>query len=259
MNNQFAITKFLQDSERGSPLLWWSSVAMAIGMAFCFALTLIDPRMLAGANVWEKPAKFFLSLAVHGLTLAWAISLAQGKMRGVKIATWIFVLASWFELIYMVFRASRGEASHFNNTSAFAAIMYGLMGVGSLMLVASSAFAGWRLWQQRGGNAMREAASIGLMLGAVLGTIAGAYLASQTSHWIGGEQSDATGLGLFHWSTTGGDLRVAHFIGLHATQMLPLAGLSGKRLIVYGSAIVVIVATLATFILAVMGIPLLHT
>jgi hypothetical protein len=259
MTTQFAVTQFLQDSKRGSPLLWWSSVAMAIGMAFCFALTLVDPRLLAGANVWEKPSKFFLSLAVHGVTLAWAISLAQGKMRGVKIATWVFILAAWFELIYIVFQASRGEASHFNNTSAFTAIMYGLMGVGSLMLVATSAFVGWRLWQQRGGNVMREAASIGLMLGAVLGTIAGAYLASQTSHWIGGDQSDATGLGFFHWSTTGGDLRVAHFIGLHATQILPLAGLSGKRWVVYGAALVVTGATVATFMLAVMGIPLLHS
>ncbi len=259
MSTTFAVVKFLGDARRGSPLLWGSSLAMIFGMAICVVLTLIDPRLLAGANVWEKPAKFFLSLAVHGVTLAWAISLLTKPTRGIKTAELLFILAAWFELIYIVFRASRGEASHFNNTSTFAAIMYGLMGVGSLMLVATSAFAGWRLWQQRQGEVMREAASVGLVLGAVLGTIAGAYLASHTSHWIGGDQSDATGLGFFHWSTTGGDLRVAHFIGLHATQIVPLAGLSGNRWIVYGAAIVLTVATLATFMLAVMGIPLLHT
>jgi hypothetical protein len=258
MTRQFALVQFLRDAKRGSPLLWWSSVTMIIGLAICFGLSFVDARLFAGSNVWEKPAKFFLSLIVQGITVAWAISLAPQKMRGVKTATGIFTFAAWFELIYIAFRASRGEASHFNDSSAFAIIMYAVMGVGSLSLVATSAFAGWRLWQQRHGDIMREAASVGLMLGAVLGTIAGAFLSSHTGHWIGGDQTDATGLGFFHWSTTGGDLRASHFIGLHATQVVPLAGLSGSRWVIYGVAALMGLAMIATFLLAINGLPVLR-
>ena len=256
MTEEFAIVHLVRSAKRGSPLLWWSSVVMLVGMAICFALPLIDARLIGGVSVWEKPAKFFLSLTVEAVTVAWAISLLPRQALGVKTATWVFVFASWVEMAYIIYRASRGEASHFNQTSVVAIIMYALMGVGAVSLVATSAFIGWRIWQNRAGMVMREAASLGLMLGSVLGLIGGGYLSSHTSHWIGGDLTDATGLPIFHWSTTGGDLRVAHFIGLHATQAVPLAGLSGSRLAVYSVALMCIAAMAGAFILAVMGVPL---
>jgi len=258
MTGEFAITHLFNQAKRGSPLLWWISLAMLLGLLVCFVLQFVDARLLAGVSVWEKPAKFFLSLIVQALTLTWAISLLPRAARGVKIASWFFVAALTVEMVYMIFRASRGEASHFNVGTPFAAIMYTVMGIGSLTLVGTSAFVGWRVWQQRGQSILREAAGLGLMLGALLGTIAGGYLASQTGHWIGGIHNDATGLGFFHWSTTGGDLRVAHFTGLHAAQAVPLAALAGNRWIVYATALVCVVFMAATFAMAVMGIPLLR-
>ena len=198
MKQEFAVVQFLKDAKRGSPVLWRSSVAMAIGMVLCFALPVIDARLIAGVSVWEKPAKFFLSLMVQAMTIAWAISLIPQYARRLKSATWIFVFAAWFEMSYMIFRASRGEASHFNQTSSLAIVMYALMGVGAVSLMVTSAFVGWRVWQQRGASLMREAIGLGLMFGAFLGTIAGAYLSSHTSHWIGGDQTDASGLAFFH-------------------------------------------------------------
>ncbi len=258
MSEEIAIKSFINQSRHASPLLWRFGLVMLIGLSICFVLSLIDIRQLAGVSVWEKPSKFFLSLLVQGLTLAWAISLIQKSVRGVKTASWLFVAAAFLEMTYMIWRASRGEASHFNATSTFAAMMYGVMGVGSLMLVSTSAFIGWRVWQQRGGSLMREAAGVGLILGSVLATFAAGVLSAKTSHWIGGDLTDATGLGLFHWSTTGGDLRVAHFIGLHTTQAVPLAAISGKRWVTYMVALITIVATTGTFLQAIAGIPFLR-
>jgi hypothetical protein len=258
MNQEFALLNFTSEARRGSPLLWWTCLAMLAGMLVCFALQFGDARLLAGVSVWEKPAKFFLSLIVQAATIAWALSLLPKSARGVKSATWLFVAALIVEMVYMIYRASRGEASHFNTSTPFAAIMYGVMGVGALTLTATSGFVGWRVWQQRGSSLMHEAAGLGLMFGALLGTIAGAYLSSQTSHWIGGDQTDATGLAFFHWSTTGGDLRVAHFIGLHAAQAVPLAALSGSRWAVYGVAALCVIMMFVAFGLATLGIPILR-
>ncbi len=257
MSEEFAVIHFFREAKRSSPLLWWASVLMLLGMMVCFAFQFSDARLIAGVSVWEKPAKFFLSLVVQALTLAWAISLIPKSGRGVKTATWMFVAALVLEMSYMIFRASRAEASHFNTGTAFAAIMYAMMGLGALTLTATSAFIGWRVWQQRGSDLMRLAAGVGLMLGALLGTLAGGYLSSHTSHWIGGDMNDATGLGFFHWSTTGGDLRVAHFVGLHTAQAVPLAALLGSKWAVYGVALLCLILMAATFGMAVMGIPLL--
>jgi hypothetical protein len=258
MKQDFAFISFLKSARHGSPLLFWSSGLMAVGMAICFALPFFDTRLIAGVNVWEKPAKFFLSLIVQAITLAWALSLLPQPARGTKTASWIFVAAAWAEMAYIIFRAARGEGSHFNVSTPTAAILYGVMGAGAVTLTFTSAFIGWRIWQQRDARLIREAAGVGLMLGATLGLVAGAYLSSRTSHWIGGDLTDATGLPFFHWSTTGGDLRVSHFIGLHIAQAVPLAALSGHRAVVYGVAAAMALAMFGAFTMAVMGIPILR-
>jgi hypothetical protein len=256
MNQPFAITSFLASARRGSPLLFWSAIAMTLVMAMCLVLPFWDLRQFNGVSTWEKPAKFGLSFVVHFATVAWGMSLLTPQTRGAKTASILMFAAAWFEIVYIVFRASRGEGSHFNSDTFISGLMYGMMGMGALLLTATTAFIGWRIFQQRTDSLMLYATGLGFMLGALLGTIGGGHLSSQPSHWIGGDMTDATGLFFFHWSTTGGDLRVSHFIGLHAIQFVPLAGLSENKAIVWGAAAGVALAMAATFAMALMGIPL---
>ncbi len=70
------------------------------------------------------------------------------------------------------------------------------------------------------------------MLGALLTLITAGVLSMGVDgpgHWVGGDRTDATGLFLTGWSTTGGDLRVPHFFATHLTQAIPLAGLIADR------------------------------
>jgi hypothetical protein len=240
----------------GNSALWWTAIAMTALSIACVALQFVDAREIHGANVWHKPAKFFFSIAVHVATVSWAISLMPLAGKGVKRAAAILATAGWIELAYIAARAARGEASHFNVGTPLDSALYAAMGFGAVSMTAATAYIGWQLWRNRRDGLWSEAAAAGLMLGAVLGTLAGGYLSSQTGHWVGGDMTDATGTGFFGWSTTGGDLRVAHFAGLHALQIVPLAALTGRRSIVWITAALITIGTAATFLLALSGVPL---
>jgi hypothetical protein len=255
----FPIVDFFRNVFAGSRSLAICVGLFAVGAVVCSVLPMFDSRLLLGVSVWEKPAKFFLSLAVHFATVAWALSLIEvkdRKSRGLNWAVGLMTGAAVLELIYIVVQAARGVASHFNTSTPLEAVLYPIMGVGALTLTATAGYVGYCLWRSRKGDLWRGAAGFGLMLGAVLGTLTAGYMSSLTGHNVGGDLSGATGLPFFHWSTTGGDLRVAHFVGLHAMQVVPLAALSGRRSVVYGVAVLVIALTGLTFAQAVMGVPL---
>lgn len=79
------------------------------------------------------------------------------------------------------------------------------------MLVIAG-YVGVRLWRHRRAGVMTEAASIGLIAGAVLGGLAGAYVGAQLSHSVGGDLSDATG------GSSAGPPRAVSLSGLHISS-----------------------------------------
>lgn len=256
---QTPIYGFWRDLFKGSHMLTRNALLLLLGFAACLAAPLVDPQMFNGIDAWHKPAKFFFSLGVQLATVAWALSLVddtQKRSRAVRWSITAMITAAWLEIVYIVFRAARGEGSHYNTDTPLTQALYGVMGLGALTLTITAAIIGLVIWRKRNGDLWREAAGLGLVLGAILATVVGGVLSSNAGHWIGGDQSDATGLPLFYWSTTGGDLRIAHFTGLHAMQLVPFAALSGRRDVVYGMAVAITLVTIALFAQAMMGVPL---
>lgn len=242
-----------------SPLLSRTAIVFTLLFLSAYALTFFDARLLYGVSVWEKPSKFFLSLAIHIATLAWGISLLpaeQQRSRGIRIASVAFVAAAIFELAYMTYQSSRGEASHFNLSTPFHAMMYKLMGLGAVTLTVTTGYLGWRI-RRAGNTVMHFAAGWSFIVSAVTTTAVAGILSSGNGHWIGGDQTDATGLPFFHWSTTGGDLRVAHFAALHIMQAVPLITWfwPGKR-IVGASLAAGVAVVIGLSAQALMGVPL---
>ncbi len=250
--------------------VWWrTALALCVLLAFCAVAPAFDDRLLNGVSVWTKPFKFSLSLAVYFVTLAWFAPLLPGGYFATRKGawmTWVPVACALFEMLYIVMQASRGEASHFNRDTAFHATMFSLMGAGAVTLVTICLWMGVVvLRHHRLHSAYALAVGIGLILTFALGGASGSYMGEHAGHWVGGAATDANGLWLLRWSRDGGDLRVAHFFGMHAMQVLPIvatllpASWSPRRAIgtVIGVAAVYSAATIATFVQAVSGQPLI--
>ncbi len=208
------------------PLWMTAAVGFAALMVACAVFSMFDERTFNGVSVWSKPFKFSLSIAVYFATLAWFAPLLPNGYLEARKGRWLTlvpIVCAVFEMLYIVLQAARGEASHFNNTSVFYSVMYGFMGAGAVALVSICLWMGVVILRHTGTqNPYAFAVGVGLVLTFVLGGGFGGYLGEHMSHWVGGTQSDANGVWLMKWSRDGGDLRVAHFFGMHAMQVLPL-------------------------------------
>jgi hypothetical protein len=255
------LVQFFRTAYAGSSILTINAGIMLLCFAACMALQVVDDRAFNGINVWIKPGKFFFSMVVHYLTVAWALSLIaphQRETRAITGSIWIILITAWAELLYIALRAAQGDASHFNVSTTVNTLLYQVMAVFAVALVVAPAVIGWKIWRLKRGDIWTESVVLGFGLACILAIIVGMTLGGNSSHWIGGDLTDATGLPIFKWSTTGGDLRVAHFIGLHAMQAIPFAALSGKRNVVWGVATFVTIATVLTYIQALSGVPFLR-
>ncbi len=251
------------------PWLWWGGwLALALSVLF-LVLQWQDQRLLQGVSVWTKPWKFHVSVGLHMLTLAWFAALLADtpqRRRAFNAMSAVVLLSAVFELAYITWRAARGEPSHFNVGTAFGSVMYSLMGLGAVLMTAGAGWLGWHILRARDfawDPVLQRGVGIGLLLGWLLGTLSGAYVSSQTGHGVGGTLGDAAGLPIVRWATDGGDLRVAHFFGLHAMQLLPLMAWLFARIgapaaalsQVYAVALVYSAFTAFTFVQALLGRP----
>lgn len=231
------------------------------------ALQAIDPRTLHGVGVWVKPAKFLVSVGIFSLTMAWFWDYVRPERRDSRAMRWtvrLLVAAASFELLYIALQAARGLDSHFNFSSVFHIAMYALMGVAAVVLTATTLPLAWEIARRPRSGLRRDftaAVAIGLMLTFLLGAGFGGYMSAQPGHSVGVEGGRVF---FFGWNRSGGDLRIAHFLGIHAQQAIPLlaavvAGRSVRaRWTALGMGTLAYVAvTLAIFAQAVAGRPLL--
>lgn len=256
------MSALLRELATRQPALARTGLAMLAIAGCCLVAMLLDGRAINGVSVWVKPAKFAVSFVAWCWTLAWAWGvLAPGVRAGLaaRIVLWGTLGAAWFEQIWVTWRAALGQPSHFA-TDGLGAVMYGLMGVGAVTLVALAALLGLLVLLRPDPaqpRPWRVAVGLGLVVGGVLGGFTGASISAQATPHVGGTPGDAGSLPPFFWSRDGGDLRVAHFLSIHAMQALPLLALAGAGLaVVWLGAAGWTALSLGAWMLARAGVPL---
>ncbi|MCT9930529.1 hypothetical protein N5079_09900 [Planotetraspora sp. A-T 1434] len=205
------------------------SGALTVLAVVCLVGLIVDDRTLLGAPVWLKPFKFAVSFCVYSLTLAWLLTLLSQASALAKRLGDLIACLSMVGVGLITFQAARGRQSHFNVSTSEDAAIFGLMGVlVTALWLLTIAVTGLVLLQRVGDRPTTSALRLGLVL-CVMGMAEAYLMVGSTSNAGGisgahsvGVPDGGPGLPLLGWSTTGGDLRVAHFVGLHAMQAVPL-------------------------------------
>jgi hypothetical protein len=206
------------------------TVVSAVGLV-------VDHRMLVGAPIWAKPGKFAFSFGLYAVTWAWMLSLQRRHLRLGRALGTVAAVACAAEVGAVFLQTIRGHRSHFNVATPFDTAMWALMAASIVVLFVANVIGAVLVMRERH---VDRPALWALRLGTLV-TLAGMAVAflmtwgtpDQRAHRpmkiIGahsvGVPDGGPGMPVTGWSTTGGDLRVPHFIGVHGLQVVPLFAL----------------------------------
>ena len=193
----------------------------------------LDHRLIAGELAWIKPFKFSVSLLLYGTSLLFISRYLSGYEALLRYTSRAALVGSIVEVSAIVLQVLRGSPSHFNLATPVDAALW-LVIKAAIMPVAFAIVAMlFMLMRQKNlppvlGASLRWGALL-----TIVGFIPGFLMLLPeslqhifTNHVMLGHNvghSFAT-IPLSGWNAIGGDLRVAHFVGLHGLQVLPLIG-----------------------------------
>lgn len=225
-------SEFIAEMRRRNPLLFGLAVAHLLLLAILLLIAPFDQRTVMGINPWIKPMKFAISIAIYLFTMAWILGELPLKPEAKRRINWILAGTLVIEIVLITMQAARGVTSHFNQATVFDLSVFAIMGAAILINIATAALVAVKFWKA---DLQLPAPYLwGIRLGLtifVCASLEGLVMVSHGAHSVGVADGGA-GLPLLNWSRRGGDLRAAHFFGIHALQILPFIGIlfsSGKR------------------------------
>src|SRR5580704_4253119 len=240
----------LQTRDPGKTLLqraWhtnWPLTMLGVAMILVFlgalAGVLVDHRAITGAPAWLKPAKFALSVSVYCFTFVWLLGFVESQPRLARFAANVTVISFIVEMTVILTQAARGTTSHFNMTTPLNTFLWLTMGAFIVVVwTMTLLLAILLLFERIPDRPFAWSLRLGLLVSLVgmgsgflmvrptheqLVTMAAGRVPRIVGAHSFGIADGGPGLPVVGWSTVGGDLRVAHFLGLHALQILPFLG-----------------------------------
>jgi hypothetical protein len=225
--------------------LWRSSLPLtAVGTLMLFAAIaslvgiFVDPRVVTGVPAWLKPFKFATSTSIYSFTLAWVFGWLSDWPRLRRVVGWTTAIVFVLEVSIIDTQAWRGTTSHFNASTTLDRTLFIIMGSAIMIQTIVSVAVAVALWRQRfADRSLGWALRLGMTLtivGALTGGLmtrptprqleaarAGAPMTTIGAHTVGAPDG-GPGIPVTAWSSEHGDVRVPHFVGLHALQALAL-------------------------------------
>ena len=239
-------TELLARFWQGSPPLTVVGILMLVVAVPSLAGVFIDPRIITGAPAWLKPFKFAISAAIYCLTLAWIFAFLVDRPRMRRVIGWTTAIVFVLEVAIIDLQAWRGTTSHFNTATILDRVLFSVMGTAIVIQTLVSVGVAVALWRrQLNDRALGWALRFGMTL-TIVGAMTGSLMTRPTSEQMAnaraggamtiigahtvGAPDGGPGVPLTGWSREHGDLRVPHFIGLHAIQALALVAVGLRRL-----------------------------
>ncbi|MEA5137942.1 hypothetical protein [Arcicella rigui] len=205
---------------KNEPLFYFGLLCFIFSLIF-LVLSKISHTQVFNVSAWIKPFKFSFSIFLYAWTTAWFCSYLPSF--NTSIFNWAVIILLGFEIVYIAIQASRGQLSHFNQSSPLYAVLYSMMAIAATLISFYTAYIGvlffknnfpdlpdYYVWSIR----------LGIIL-FVIFSLEGFVMGAKLTHTIGGPDG-GEGIPLLHWSKQFGDPRIAHFIGMHAIQVLPV-------------------------------------
>lgn len=216
------MTTFIETLRDKNAVLFYFGLLMLAGALTTALMSQVSSLQVMGVNAYLKPMKFFLS----GFILAWTMGYFMQYLddqKQVTIYNWVYVVTISYELVAITWQAALGKQSHFNKDTAFDTAVFYLMGFMITVVTLWTAYIGYLFFVQKDfavSMVLVWAIRLGLIMTAIF-AMEGGLMASILKHSVGGADGGA-GLPVLNWSKQHGDLRVAHFFGIHALQIIPL-------------------------------------
>jgi hypothetical protein len=211
---------------------------MAADLVFAMCGLAVDRRVITGAPAWLKPAKFALSTMIAAWSFAFCIASTRIWQRVTRALDIALAAGLFIEIALIDVQAARGTTSHFNVATPLDGAVWAVMGVSILCIWLAMLLLTVVLFRQPYASpAWGWSLRLGMVL-ALIGTGSGGLMTVPNSQQLAeahvsgrlptvgahtvGAPDGGPGLPVTGWSADHGDLRVAHFLGMHGLQVLPL-------------------------------------
>ncbi|MFM2386679.1 MAG: hypothetical protein RL660_1436 [Bacteroidota bacterium] len=242
---------------RNETLFYYGFICLVVSFVFLL-LTKFTTTQVYNVNAWYKPFKFAFSTFLFAWAMAWYCHYLPDF--NIKLFNWTVIILLGFEIIYISFQASKGQLSHYNISTPMYSALYSMMALAATLVTLYTAYVGLLFFKTDFPNLPTYylwAIRFGILI-FVIFSFEGFAMGSRLNHSVGALNDNSNWL-IVGWSKTVGDLRVSHFIGMHALQVLPIASfyfLKNTKLTI-GLSIIYGLLALLTLIQAIQGRPLI--